>query len=297
VLLACAAGVCCWRVLACVLACAGVRAQVFAHQKAIMEGTRQLIDAFGRKQRAQKAQDTWVGLLAKGGASGERAEAQDEASDGPGGGGDAGNSGGSPPVSQRPAAPRGRAARARGGRAALMAGGGRTGMDPDLASGTLPIHLHLPRIARLHQHDRNGVYGRRGGSGGEVPKPSLVPPPAAEFLGAAVGRDADGGVDQTSWKDLARSYGLHLLPEGGGGSHAALLHDNLSSVLKEPPPPPELRYGEHAREPPREPPRETLAARDLSNSPSLPMLSPGRPGARNWITFLHGGAELTAGRS
>ena len=37
---------------------------------------------------------------------------------------------------------------------------------------------------------------------------------------------------------LARSYGLHLLPEGGQN---APLHDNLTSVLKQAPAPPELR--------------------------------------------------------
>ena len=103
-------------------------------------------------------------------------------------------------------------------------------------------------------------------------------------------------------KELARSYGLHLLPESG-----QLLQDNLTSLLRVPQPP-TLRYGAASAQSPRE--MQAMQAMhekrhqmstgrliagapgvlgpDLSASPSLPMLSPGRPGARNWVTFLHG---------
>ena len=40
------------------------------------------------------------------------------------------------------------------------------------------------------------------------------------------------------------------------------------------------------------PPRGLLGGpptEHLNASPSLPMLSPGRTGARNWVRFLHGG--------
>ena len=111
--------------------------------------------------------------------------------------------------------------------------------------------------------------------------------------------------------DRLQSYGLHLLPESGGEQ---LLQDNLFAVLNHAPQPPELRYGmaysshgprgepgllqpqvgPQGLEYPQQKSRGRLhgngrpAGADLSASPSLPMLSPGRPGARNWVTFLHG---------
>ena len=175
------------------------------------------------------------------------------------------------------------------------------GMVDEAAAGTLPINLHLPRIASLH-HRGKGKYGRRAmyDHGGDVPKPSVIPPG---------GRDGDAPIEQTQWKELARSYGLHLLPDSG----QLLLQDNLGSAFSAPPPPPDV-YGRSIFPPGNlsaqpihqspHPSRDPLAVHhrkstsildssravgpDLSASPSLPMLSPGRPGARNWVTFLHG---------
>ena len=61
----------------------------------------------------------------------------------------------------------------------------------------------------------------------------------------------------------------------------------------------DMRLGAHTSQSPREYTKKQVVGKkggsagasgtDLLGSPSLPMLSPGRPGARNWVTFLHGG--------
>ena len=275
----------------------------FDHQKAIMEGIRQLIDAFARKQRAQKANEAWSNLLVGGGKKGatnadEPAEIGDEEQAAeamvvapPGGPRSKGRSGGGGGVVE----PQGGQPSSHGG----SGGAGRRARgDAELAAGTLPINLHLPRIARLPQ--ARPTYGNRGisAAAGGMPKPSIVPPCAA----------APGGLKEglTEWNSLARSYGLHLLPEEGKvGSTSQILHDNVVAVLAHAvPPPPEIRYGFAGAEAPPLPRRSHSQMRamhaqpigpvtdlshgvDLSSSPSLPMLSPGRPGTRNWVTFLH----------
>ena len=83
---------------------------------------------------------------------------------------------------------------------------------------------------------------------------------------------------------------------------ALVVRDGDGQAELNAPQPPELRYGHHTprdgtqREQQQQQsmpgfgtasPTKGLGV-DLLGSPSLPMLSPGRPGARNWVTFLHG---------
>ena len=177
-------------------------------------------------------------------------------------------------------------------------------MDAEAAAlGALPINLHLPRIARLQQHEhkggKGGIFGRRAARlGAPVPKPSVIPPaaPGFEFLGGGLAPNlsAPAGAE---WRELARSYGMHLLPEGSGAmllQGSAALQTQLQEKLQ---PPPELRYGLSSAPMPPQPRQhksyghmreDGIVGPDIRASPSLPMLSPGRPGARNWVTFLHG---------
>ena len=117
-----------------------------------------------------------------------------------------------------------------------------------------------------------------------MPPPVEREPPGLVGLTLGDGGEADDAAG-ADFKELARSYGLHLLPDSG-----QILQDNLSAVLHAPPPPPELRGGSYTSHSPKKPNgRGGAAGGELGGSPSLPMLSPGRPGARNWVTFLHGG--------
>lgn len=280
---------------------------VFAHQKAIMEGTRQLVDAYSRKARAQKADELWTNMFKGLGAAAADEDDVLDVTDAP-----------TPPVGGRTPGTADRPTdRRRGGlqpgKVVLSQSGGgpNPGGGPriDVDAAGLPINLHLPRIAKLHGKGGGGVYGRRFHPRPEtVPKPSIVPPrgappgevaaraaaaAAADPLGVRPPASALGMAAPTEWKQLARSYGLHLLPESG----KLLLDDPSLAVVLNAPQPPELRYGLAASVSagaPREGSRKSLPSLldangpDLGSSPSLPMLSPGRPGARNWVTFLHG---------
>jgi len=318
------------------LAQLGVHA--FSHQKAIMDGVRQLLDAFARKQRAQKADEMWSKLLGGEPAAADSAEDGDEddatgelASSTPGGAARApwGHSGGVDKAWTGGA--RGGARRATGssGQVVVLSSSGRV---PPRSGGVeeLPINLRLPRIVKLTPG--GGVYRRRyAGAVAPVPEPSIVPPRqdpaalvAAKMAAAAAGAplDAQAHIDgqmpwrpigappptvsKSEWKDLAKSYGLHLLPDGV--TKPLPPQDAMEQVMRYAPQPPELKYGlapeyqtasqsthkgGHQQSPHRRSTGAILSVLDakgpdLGQSPSLPMLSPGRPGARNWVTFLHG---------
>jgi hypothetical protein len=245
----------------------------FAHQKAIMEGVRQLLEAFSRRERTQKANESWQFILDK--ASRKKDDDEDTESDL------------SEPLPPLLYATPGNAPRRRGqgsGRVVVQGSGGGGGgryQQQEL----LPINLHLPKIAAMHQQDAARATQPKA-RGLYAAKPSVVPP--ASPMANAAGAGGAGGEQQTEWKELARSYGLHLLPENG-----PLLQDNLTAALGAPQPP-DLRF-------PHPPSLEAALPMgagasayygkpvpDLSASPSLPMLSPGRVGVRNWVTFLHG---------
>ena len=249
-----------------------------SHQKMIMEGVRQLVEAFSRRERHMKANENWEQLLKH---AANRDDDEDTES----------NLSELPPVYHTPAAaPRRRLA---GSHGRVVVGGGR---DSDLGKYSqpemLPINLHLPRIAAMHaqQSDRANQPKARGLY---AAKPSVIPPASQKGqppgLGGA-GLGAAAAVEKTEWKELAKSYGLHLLPENG--PH---MHDHLNAPIHAPQPP-EPRYAHIAgqindpaanRGRPGQVPGLNMGI-DLSVSPSLPMLSPGRVGVRNWVTFLHG---------
>lgn len=283
----------------------------FSHQKRIMEGVRDLLGAFERKDRVAKAQSAWSNLLT--GKAGTPPHTEDLA--------EMHAYGDSKPTTatgphhhtpeRKPLALGGRAvteparhsmkgaaaatdAAASPPLAPLVSGSAeakakRTGtalytMQSSPAS--LPVDLRLPRIASLKHHSTFGHEATRDYKPRSLPKPSVVMPALGGALGGSL-------VEQAQWKELAISYGLHLVPDTRD-----LLHDNLQSVLRDLPPPPpppkahpdldeELALVKQKQHPTRQP-------TDLGTSPSLPMLSPGRPGARNWVTFLHG-APVKAG--
>jgi len=144
--------------------------------------------------------------------------------------------------------------------------------------GILPVELRLPRIAALKHND---TFPPSTPQPHYVPKPSVMMPSAAGGVGGSL-------VEQAQWKELAISYGLHLVPDTRD-----LLNDNLQSVLRDLPPPPSMTVKNdpaHAEEMEfvRQLQQPVRQQTDLGSSPSLPMLSPGRPGVRNWVTFLHG---------
>ena len=285
----------------------------FSHQKRIMEGVRDLLGAFERKDRVTKAQSAWSNLLTS--KAGTTPDTEDHAEMHAYGDSKPTNATG--PHHHTPE----RKPRAHGGGrsateparhymkgasvetdaaaspplAPLVGGSAegkakRTGtalyaMQSSPAS--LPVDLRLPRIASMkHQTGMFGHEAKRDDKPRSLPKPSVVMPALGGALGGSL-------VEQAQWKELAISYGLHLVPDTRD-----LLHDNLQSVLRDLPPPPpppkahpdldeELALVKQKQHPTRQP-------TDLGTSPSLPMLSPGRPGARNWVTFLHG-APVKAG--
>ena len=253
------------------LAHLGVRRH--ADQKAIMVATRHLIDAFARKERAAKANEMWANLLHRPRSAGS--EASDLSSmvppraRSPPGGGFGGGFGGK-------TSPR----RRQGGGSVVVARGSAKYEPPPM-----PIHLHLPKIAQMHAHQQTRSKEMHVKKGNYATKPSVIPP-------AASGTAHDG---QPEWKELAKSYGLHLLPENsqplpgdlaqprntnphmGGGE----LQGGMAGAY------PGGAYAGGGSGGPSLYGKFDLRT-DLGASPSLPMLSPGRVGARNWVTFLHG---------
>jgi len=266
---------------------------VFAHQKLIMENVRHLINAFERKDRAARAQAAWAGLLVPGSTPVSTPDVPDPASQQT----DAADV---LPLPRRSthqgAVGRGSAGRLHVPRNSPLKRPNRDPTGVTLSQyhgsrespGALPVDLRLPRIASIRNVDARLAPAEHG-----LPKPSVLMPPPPNMLGASPRADEDeaaGGlagtrIEQTQWKSLARSYGLHLIPET-----RAMLHDNLQAVINAPKPPevPEVPAlaGSYQAEVGARASQKRVT--QLSSSPSLPMLSPGQLGARNWVTFLHG---------
>ena len=298
----------------------------FAHQKRIMQATRDLLEAFIRKERAAKAARAWSGLLSGEAGADEPDDSSDEGaldvSDGAWGAAKA------PPARPgqrhaphatpaRGAMPHGEKRR-RGG---LGGGGGSGGLGMHAAASAtsavkLPIHVHLPALASTQKFEASRTRQHAGRARMPyVPKPSIVPPmqpamatangPAIQHGGQQQHRyhhhqhhGGDGhwessgaAAEHTQWDELARSYGLHLIPDHGG----VLLHNLQTSRQR--PQRADLMQDDNSLRSPREAsipwteqdPSTRMIAADLTESPSLPLLSPGRVGTRNWVTFLHGG--------
>ena len=135
----------------------------------------------------------------------------------------------------------------------------------------------MRQLQRMHQHHQMRAKEMHVKKGNYATKPSVVPPAASST-----------GLGQPEWKELARSYGLHLLPENSQPLPGDLAQPRNTNVHM---------GGDHAADMAREYAQgrggQSLYGKfdlrtDLGASPSLPMLSPGRVGARNWVTFLHG---------
>jgi len=289
---------------------------VFEHQKLIMENVRHLINAFERKERAARANAAWASLLTKG-EGGEtpllsRATTPADApppsrrtSKRPPPGGVGGLS---PPQA---VGPRRDGRRRREAPVPILRYNAIGNQQQPAAAG-----VRLPRIASIKHVDSRGIglaepwAHSSAHSSVVLPKPSVLMPPPGKLIspprspaeggmrGGGVGGGGVGGglgsgglsgdlsslAEQAQWRELARTYGLHLVPDS-----RVTLQDNVQALANAPrppelPEPPSFNetLSKSAQDPRQN--KETL----LSNSPSLPMLSPTLLGARNWVTFLHG---------
>ncbi len=250
----------------------------FAHQKQLMEAVRELLNAYERKERHAKANAAWAELLSNGGDGMRLAAAAIAAA-----GEDDAEAGGVHARAPAPSPARQQVRQLGGRRVGAVTHRNGSRRRRAVGAGGNSNSLRLPRIATLPPAD--------------VPPPPAVshafatPMLPSERKAPASGSPEGKPVAQTEWGDLARSYGLHMVPDT-----RQMLRDNMNSILAapaRPSAPPRPTNTSDATMPTKPSPRDaSLFASDgraeMVTSPSLPILSPRQPGRRNWVSFLHG---------